>query len=197
MERRVKAIALVSGGLDSTLALAMVKRQGIEVKAVNFYTGFCITETQRRKGGRPDGTIPRNEALRAAADLEVDVEYVDLSGSGYLDVIVNPRWGYGANANPCVDCRIFMMRAAREIMEREGAAFVFTGEVLGQRPKSQRRDTLRTVERESGLDGRLLRPLSAKLLAPTVPEREGLVDRERLEAISGRSRHRQMALAEE
>jgi hypothetical protein len=197
VSRHGKGIALISGGLDSTLALALVRRQGIEVKAVNFYTGLCITETQRRKGGRPDGTVPRNEALRAAADLEVEVEYVDLSGSGYLDMLVHPRYGYGANANPCVDCRIFMMRRAREIMEAEGADFVFTGEVLGQRPKSQRRDTLRTIERDSGLEGRLLRPLSAKLLPPTVPEREGIVDRERLEAISGRSRKRQMELARE
>ena len=192
-----KAIGMISGGLDSTLALALVKRQGIEVKAVNFYTGFCITETQRRKGGRADGTVPRNEALRAAADLEVEIEYVDVSGSGYLDLIVNPRYGYGANANPCVDCRIFMMRRAREIMEQEGADFVFTGEVLGQRPKSQRRDTLRVIERESGLEGRLLRPLSALLLEPTVPEREGLVDRTKLLDISGRSRQRQIELARE
>jgi tRNA U34 2-thiouridine synthase MnmA/TrmU len=197
MQRPVKAIAMISGGLDSTLALALVRRQGILVKAVNFYTGFCITETQRRKGGRADGTIPRNEALRAAADLEVEIEYVDLSDSGYLDMLVAPRYGYGANANPCVDCRIFMMSRAKAIMEAEEADFVFTGEVLGQRPKSQRRDTLRIIERESGLDGRLLRPLSAKLLPPTIPEREGLVDRERLEAISGRSRGRQMELAEE
>jgi tRNA-uridine 2-sulfurtransferase len=197
MERRVKAIALISGGLDSTLALALVKRQGVEVKAVNFYTGFCITETQRRKGGRADGSVPRNEALRAAADLEVEVEYVDISASGYLDMLVHPKYGYGANANPCVDCRVFMMTRARQIMEEEGAQFVFTGEVLGQRPKSQRRDTLRIIERDSGLDGRLLRPLSAKLLPPTIPEREGLVDRERLEAISGRSRQRQMQLARE
>jgi hypothetical protein len=192
-----KAIAMISGGLDSTLALALVRRQGIEVKAVTFYTGFCITETQRRKGGRADGTVPRNEALRAAADLEVDIEYVDISGTEYLDMLVHPRWGYGANANPCVDCRVFMMRKAREIMLAEGADFVFTGEVLGQRPKSQRRDTLRIIERESGLDGRLLRPLSAQLLPPTIPEQEGIVDRARLLDISGRSRQRQMALAEE
>jgi tRNA-uridine 2-sulfurtransferase len=197
MASAVKAIGMISGGLDSTLALALVKRLGVEVKAVNFYTGFCITETQRRKGGRPDGTIPRNEALRAGADLEVEVEYVDVSDDGYLDLIVNPRHGYGANANPCVDCRIFMMRRAREIMEREGADFVFTGEVLGQRPKSQRRDTLRLVERESGLEGRLLRPLSARLLPPTIPEQEGKVDRSRLLAISGRSRQRQIELARE
>jgi tRNA-specific 2-thiouridylase len=197
MARQAKAIAMISGGLDSTLALALVARQGVAVKAINFYTGFCITETQRRKGGRADGTVPRNEALRAAADLEVEIEYVDLSDSGYLDMLVHPKYGYGANANPCVDCRIFMMARAREIMVAEGADFVFTGEVLGQRPKSQRRDTLRIIERESGLDGRLLRPLSAKLLPPTVPEQEGLVDRERLLDISGRSRLRQMALAKE
>ena len=197
MSSKVKAIGLVSGGLDSTLAVALVKRQGIDVKAVSFYTGFCITETQRRKGGRPDGTIPQNEALRAAADLEVDIEYVDISGGAYLDMLVHPKYGYGQNANPCVDCRVFMMRRAREIMEAEGAAFVFTGEVLGQRPKSQRRDTLRIIERDSGLDGRLLRPLSARLLPPTIPEQQGLVDRSRLLDISGRSRLRQMALARE
>jgi tRNA-uridine 2-sulfurtransferase len=196
-KRKVKAIALISGGLDSTLAVAVVKRLGVEVKAVNFYTGFCVTETQRRKGGRPDGSIPRNEALRAAADQEVDVEYVDISDSGYLDMLVHPKYGYGANANPCVDCRVFMMQRAREIMEREGADFIFTGEVLGQRPKSQRRDTLRIIERDSGLDGRLLRPLSAKLLPPTVAEKEGLIDREGLLDISGRSRLRQIALAKE
>ncbi len=193
----VKAIGLISGGLDSTLAVALIRRQGIEVKAVNFYTGLCITETQRRKGGRADGTIPQNEALRAAADLEVDVEYVDISGKDYFEMLVHPRWGYGANANPCVDCRVFMMRRAREILEAEKADFVFTGEVLGQRPKSQRRDTLRIIERESGLEGRLLRPLSALLLEPTIPEREGRVDRTRLLDISGRSRQRQMALAKE
>jgi tRNA-uridine 2-sulfurtransferase len=195
MKRQAKAIAMISGGLDSTLALALMRRQGVDVKAVTFYTGFCITETQRRKGGRPDGSVPQNEALRAAADLEVDIEYVDISGRGYFDMLVNPRWGYGANANPCVDCRVFMMRKAKEIMVAEGADFIFTGEVLGQRPKSQRRDTLRIIERESGLDGRLLRPLSAKLLPPTIPETEGLIDRSLLEEISGRSRHRQIELA--
>jgi tRNA-uridine 2-sulfurtransferase len=195
--RQAKAIGLISGGLDSTLAVALLRRQGVEVKAVNFYTGLCVTETQRRKGGRPDGTIPQNEALRAAADLEVDIEYVDISGKDYFHMLVHPRYGYGANANPCVDCRVFMMRKAKELMEAAGADFVFTGEVLGQRPKSQRRDTLRIIEREGGLEGRLLRPLSAKLLEPTIPEREGLVDRARLEDISGRSRHRQMELAAE
>ncbi|MHB8417747.1 MAG: thiamine biosynthesis protein [Myxococcales bacterium] len=192
-----RAIGMLSGGLDSTLALKLMQSQGIDVKAINFYTGFCITETQRRLGGRArDGKIPRNEALRAGADLGVEVELVDISEGGYLDIVANPRYGYGANANPCVDCRIFMMARAREIMEREGADFVFTGEVLGQRPKSQRRDTLAIIEKQSGLAGRLLRPLSAKLLPPTIPEIEGKVDRERLLAISGRGRTPQMELAD-
>ena len=190
----VKAIAMISGGLDSSLALALMKRQGIEIKAINFYTGFCITETQRRNGGKKDGSIPRNEALRAAADLEVDIEYIDISDSGYLDVIVNPKYGYGANANPCVDCRIDMMSRARKVMEAEGADFIFTGEVLGQRPKSQKRETLRLIEKKSGLDGRLLRPLSAKLLPPTIPELEGKVRRELLLDISGRSRAKQIGV---
>ncbi len=195
MKKQGKAIAMISGGLDSTLALAMVRAQGVEVKAINFYTGFCITETQRRKGGRPDGSMPQNEALRAAADLEIEIEYIDISGQQYLDMILNPKYGYGANANPCVDCRIFMMKKAKEVMEREGADFIFTGEVLGQRPKSQRRDTLWAIEKESGLVGRLVRPLSAKLLPPSIPEQEGILDRSRLGDISGRGRIRQIAMA--
>jgi hypothetical protein len=196
-KRQGKAIAMISGGLDSTLALAMVKAQGVLVKAITFYTGFCITETQRRKGGRSDGSVPRNEALRAAAEQETEVEFVDISGEKYLEMILNPRYGYGANANPCVDCRIFMMKKARAIMEAEGADFVFTGEVLGQRPKSQRRDTLWVVERESGLVGRLVRPLSARLLPPSIPEQEGILERSRLGAISGRGRLPQIAMAKE
>jgi hypothetical protein len=195
MRKRGKAIGMISGGLDSTLALAMVKAQGVEVKAITFYTGFCITETQRRKGGRPDGSVPPNEALAAAAQQETEVEFIDISGEKYLEMLLNPRYGYGANANPCVDCRIFMMRKAKEVMEAEGADFVFTGEVLGQRPKSQRRDTLWVIERESGMQGRLLRPLSAQLLKPTIAEEEGLLDRSKLGAISGRGRLPQIAMA--
>jgi tRNA-uridine 2-sulfurtransferase len=197
MKKQGKAIAMISGGLDSTLALAMVRAQGVEVKAINFYTGFCITETQRRKGGRQDGTMPQNEALRAAADLEIEIEYIDISGHEYLDMVLNPKYGYGANANPCVDCRIFMMKKAKEVMEREGADFIFTGEVLGQRPKSQRRDTLWAIERESGLKGRLVRPLSAKLLPPSIPEQEGILDRALLGDLNGRGRTRQIAMAKE
>jgi len=192
---RRKAIAMISGGLDSSIALQHVKRMGYEVKALNFYTGFCITETHRRMGGRPrDGVYPKNEPLRAAAESETDVEFVDIADA-YVEVVTNPRFGYGKNLNPCIDCRIFMLSKAREVMEKEGADFVFTGEVVGQRPKSQRRDTLAIIERESGLTGKLLRPLSGRLLPPVEAEREGHLRAEDLLDLHGRSRKEQIRYA--
>ncbi len=197
-EGEVRAIGLLSGGLDSTLAHALIKAQGISVKAVTFYTGFCIVETQRRMGRkRADGTVPRNDALHAAASLETELELVDISGPDYLEIVANPKYGYGANANPCIDCRIFMFKRAKELAEEWQADFIFTGEVMGQRPKSQRRETMRLIEKASGLEGKLLRPLSAKVLEPTEIEKRGLVDRERLLGFSGRSRKPQMELAKE
>ena len=194
---RPKAIAMLSGGLDSTLALHKVKQLGFEVKAVNFYTGFCITETHRRVGGRPkDGAIPRNDPLHAAAGAETEIEFIDVSDE-YVDVVTNPKYGYGAHMNPCIDCRIFMLRKAKEIMEAEGAEFVFTGEVVGQRPKSQRRPVMDLIEKEAGLEGRLLRPLSGRHLPPTEAEKKGLIQREDLLDFRGRSRKPQMALARE
>lgn len=195
--RKTRALGLISGGLDSMLSLKIVRDVlGCEVRAVNFYTGFCITETQRRRGvvGK-DGKVKPNEALLAGAQLGTEIEMIDISDQGYLDVIANPKYGYGANANPCIDCRIDMFVRAREILDEWGGDFVFTGEVLGQRPKSQRRSTLWVIERDSGLQGRLLRPLSAKLLPPTQAELDGRIDREKLFAISGRSRKEQMELA--
>lgn len=197
-KRKAKALGLVSGGLDSMLALKIVRDVlGCEVRAINFYTGFCITETQRRAGRkRSDGSVKPNEALEAAAELENEVELVDISDKGYLEVIANPKYGYGANANPCVDCRIDMFKRAKAILEEWGGDFIFTGEVLGQRPKSQRRSTMWVIERDAGLQGRLLRPLSAKLLPPTKAEEEGLIDREKLLNISGRGRKAQIELAQ-
>ncbi len=188
---------MISGGLDSTLAAALLLKQGIEVLGINFYTGFCVTEHHRRLGipGR-DGQACRNEALRAGADLEFEVRMVDIAEE-YYDVITSPKYGYGSAANPCIDCRMFMLGKARQIMQEEGADFVFTGEVIGQRPKSQRRPIIDLIEQKSGLAGRLLRPLSAKLLPMTIPEKEGLVDREGLAGIWGRSRETQFALAKE
>lgn len=197
--RKPKALGLISGGLDSMLSLKIVRDiLGCEVRAVTFYTGFCITETQRRTGKkRADGTVKANEALQAGAELENEVELIDISDQGYLDVIANPKYGYGANANPCVDCRIDMFERARQLLDEWGGDFVFTGEVLGQRPKSQRRHTMALIEKQSGLEGRLLRPLSARLLPPTLAEKEGLIDREKLFAVSGRGRKAQLQLAQE
>jgi hypothetical protein len=181
-----RAIALLSGGLDSTLALKVILDQGIEVEALNFVTPFC---TCSRGGG---GCAAR----RAAEEAGIPCRTISVTDELFA-VIKNPNYGYGSEMNPCLDCRILMFSKARECLEETGAAFVFTGEVLGQRPMSQQRRAMRIIERESGLEGRLLRPLSARLLEPTVPEKEGVVDRDRLLVIQGRSRRRQMALAGE
>lgn len=180
-----KAIALLSGGLDSTLAVSLIVQQGIEVIALNFVTPFCRCS---KRGCR-------SEAVKASEKLDVELR-VEYLGEEYLAVVRNPRHGYGKNMNPCVDCRILIFSKARKVMEEEGASFVFTGEVLGERPMSQRRDSMRIIEKESGLVGRLLRPLSAQLFPPILAEEEGVVDRSKLLAISGRSRKPQMRLAE-
>ena len=192
----VKAVALLSGGLDSTLAVKIVLDMGIQVDAVNIHTGFCLIDHRRYISSRRGEVPPRNEALRAAAELGVRIEMIDISGE-YLDVVLNPKHGYGSAANPCIDCRILMLRRAREYMERIGADFLVTGEVLGQRPMTQHRGTMRHIAKESGTADILLRPLSAKLLDPTKPEIEGLVDREQLYGISGRGRKDQIRLARE
>ncbi|MCD6169731.1 MAG: hypothetical protein J7J76_04160 [Candidatus Latescibacteria bacterium] len=178
-----KAVGLVSGGLDSILALRLVLEQGFEVTAVNFTTPFLAD-----RGGY-------SHLERICKQVGVKLRRVT-PGRDYIEMIKAPRHGYGKSLNPCVDCRIFFLRLAKQIMEELGAEFIFTGEVLGQRPMTQRRDTMRIVERESGLDGRLLRPLCAKLMKPTIPEHEKIVDREKLLAISGRSRKEQMRLAQ-
>jgi tRNA U34 2-thiouridine synthase MnmA/TrmU len=183
MESRSKAIALLSGGLDSTLAVKLMLNQDIEVEALNFVTPFC--QCNRR------GCC---EAVRVAKQFGISCQTVAVTNE-FFELIRHPRYGYGSGMNPCLDCRVLMFSKARRRMEETGADFVFTGEVLGERPMSQRRDAMRIIERESGLDGRLLRPLCAKLFPPTVPEREGLVDRDKLLDISGRSRKPQMALA--
>lgn len=189
-----KAIALLSGGLDSLLAIAVVRAQGVEVEALHFYTGFSIVERRRRLG---QGRSARGDAIRlSGARLGATVRIVDVSQE-YLEVVLHPRYGYGANVNPCLDCHLFMLRKARQHMVQIGADFVITGEVLGQRPMSQHRNALRLLERESRLEGLLLRPLSARLLPSTTPEKERWVDRERLYAFQGRSRKPQMQLAEE
>ncbi len=182
-----KAIALLSGGLDSILAVKIILEQKIEIEAVNFLTVFC-TCTAKGKTCL---------ASKSAADkLGIKLKVFEVSKE-YFEIIKNPKYGYGRNMNPCLDCRIFMFKKAGQYMVETGAKFLVTGEVLGERPMSQRKDAMRIIERDSGLGGLILRPLSAKLLEPTVPEKEGLVDREKLLSIQGRSRKPQMQLAAE
>lgn len=199
MEKKVKAVVLMSGGLDSMLTAKILERCGIEVCAINFYTGFCIAEQRRRVDGARSATSQKkieNQALKAAAEVEIPVEIVDISKE-YLDIVTNPKHGYGSNVNPCIDCRIHMLREARRYMERIGAKFIATGEVVGQRPMSQHRNTMRLIEKEAGVAGLVLRPLSAKILPPSLAETEGYVDREKLYGIFGRGRNPQMKIARE
>ncbi|MGC9286764.1 MAG: hypothetical protein ACP5E7_04360 [Hydrogenobaculum sp.] len=196
MSHKPKALVLFSGGLDSQLAAVNISKvQGIEVKLIHFYTGFCITEHKRRLGiPNKDGKIPQNPALKAAANLELPIEIIDISEE-YINVILNPKFGYGKNVNPCLDCRIFMLLKLKEIMEKENYDFIVTGEVLGQRPMSQTKYKLFIVEKETGLKGFIVRPLSAKLLPETIPEQKGIIKRELMWDISGRSRTKQINLA--
>lgn len=180
----VRAVALFSGGLDSILACRLTIEQGIQVLALHFVTPFYALGKKS----------PHYEARKMAGTLGIPLKMV-ATGKEYIQMIKNPKYGYGSGMNPCIDCRIFFFSRARKYMEEIGADFVFTGEVLGERPMSQHLQALKLVERKSGLTGRLLRPLSARLLEPTIPEKEGLIDRERLLAIQGRSRKPQIALA--
>jgi len=183
---RPHALALFSGGLDSTLAILLIQRQNINVTAVGFKTQFW-----GRYVDDPSSTLPQHPT---AQKFGFALKRVHLDKK-FIDIVLNPKFGYGKNMNPCVDCKILMLREAKALSEEIGADFIITGEVLGQRPFSQLRDKIHLIEREAGLKGKLLRPLSAKLLPPTEAEVKGLVDREQLENISGRSRKRQMELA--
>jgi len=183
---RIKALALYSGGLDSILACRVIMNQGIEVKAIHFITPFFGYD----KKGREDEA--ENYAFKQYAII---LKVVDVSHD-FLEIVKYPKHGYGKKFNPCLDCKIFLVSKAREYLEKEGASFLITGEVLGQRPMSQRRDTLRIIERDSGTEGILLRPLSAQHLKPTVPEEQGWVDRKKLFDFKGRGRKPQMMLAE-
>jgi len=197
-----KALALVSGGLDSMLAVRVMQEQGIEVEGVNFYTGFCVEGHTQAIRERDKNKNKRNNALWVAEQLGIKLHIVDISEE-YKDVVLNPKHGYGAHLNPCLDCKIFMvnqatlmLNKARELAGDAGFDFIITGEVIGQRPKSQLKWTMPVIARESGADDRLLRPLSALNLDPTLPEREGWVNRDELYGFSGRNRTPQMELAE-
>ncbi len=186
--KKKQAVALYSGGLDSTLAILAVLRQGIEVKAVTFLNHFGCDISDRSSCSK--------DPFSAAEKFGFEVKMCHLSDK-FIEIVKNPKFGHGRNMNPCMDCRILMLKEAGEFMDMTGAEFIITGEVLGQRPMSQRRDALNIIDREAGLKGHILRPLSAKLLNHTVPEEKGIVNRELLYGFSGRSRKPQMALAEE
>jgi tRNA-specific 2-thiouridylase len=175
-----RATGLISGGLDSILAARLILEQGIAVVGISFVTPFFSSQG----------------AQRATAALGIPLKVLDIT-EPHLAMLRNPKHGYGNNMNPCIDCHILMLREAGRVMEEEGGAFLFTGEVLGQRPMSQNKGSLLVVERESGYEGLILRPLSAQLLPETIPEQEGKVDRERLLGIKGRSRKEQLALAQQ
>ena len=194
MPQQRKAVALVSGGLDSLLAAKVVLEQGVHVEGINFFTGFCVEGHTHAIRQRDRRRRKRNNALWVAEQLGIRLHIIDIVDE-YKDVVLKPSHGYGANLNPCLDCKIFMVHKAHEWMHANGFDFIVTGEVIGQRPKSQRRDTMPVVATESGAEDRLLRPLCAKNLPATLPERQGWVDRDRLHGFGGRSRKPQMALA--
>ena len=175
-----RALAMISGGLDSILAAKLIKEQGIEVIGICFRSYFFNEEN----------------AKRMTKQIGIQLEVVDFSKE-HFDMVRDPKHGWGKNMNPCIDCHSMMMRYSGELLEKFNADFIITGEVLNQRPMSQNRSALDVVKRQSGFSDKILRPLCAKNLKETQMEIDGLVDREKLLDISGRNRKPQMALAEE
>ena len=183
----MKAIALLSGGLDSTLAARLILDQGVDVHGLSFKTVFSP--------GAPSPDTP-SPAQRAAERLGIPFHTMDHTQT-MLDLLDQPPHGFGSNLNPCIDCHMAMIRKASTLMESVDASFIVTGEVLGQRPMSQNKRSLGVIDEGSGLPGLVLRPLSALALPPTIPEKQGWVDRDKLLDIEGRSRRRQIRLAED
>jgi len=175
---RIKALALLSGGLDSSLAVKLIQEQGIGVEGISFTSPFFGQEN----------------AKRAAEELGIELYIRDVS-SEILEIVKNPKYGYGKNMNPCIDCHILMTQKAKEEMLEVKASFIISGEVVGQRPRSQNKQILEAIAKRADIPGNLLRPLSARLLPITDPEKRGLVNRERLLALSGKSRKPQLELA--
>ncbi|MBF0471267.1 MAG: tRNA (5-methylaminomethyl-2-thiouridylate)-methyltransferase, partial [Gammaproteobacteria bacterium] len=191
-----RAVALISGGLDSMLAVRAIQNQGIEVEGINFYTGFCVEGHTHAIRNNDRGKEKRNNALWVAEQLGIKLHIIDIIEE-YKNILLNPRHGYGANLNPCLDCKVFMVTKAKQWLEQNNFDFIITGEVVGQRPMSQRAATMPIVSGESGADDLLLRPLSGKNLPPTLPERMGWISRAGLFDFSGRSRKPQIKLAKE
>lgn len=187
MSKEKTCIALFSGGLDSLLAITLMKKLGYNVIILNFSSGFFF-KAYHKEGGV--------EKWKAPAPAGFDVRVVDIS-SDFFEMMKHPEHGFGSEMNPCIDCKILMLKKAKSMMEELGAGFVITGEVLGQRPMSQNSQAIREIEKKSGLEGWLIRPLCAKNLPDTEPEKLGWVKRDDLLDFSGRSRKRQLALAKE
>ncbi|MBI5146656.1 MAG: tRNA (5-methylaminomethyl-2-thiouridylate)-methyltransferase [Thaumarchaeota archaeon] len=182
-----KVVALLSGGLDSQLAVKMMQSQGFEVSAVAIKTPFCDFDCGRGCGFE----------IRERADtLGVNLKTVYL-GDEYIEMLKNPKHGFGSGMNPCIDCRSMMFKAAKKHMDEVGADFIISGEVLGQRPMSQHGPALKTIEKESELEGYIVRPLSGALLPKTIPEENGLIKRENLGMVRGRTRRMQLQMAQE
>ncbi len=179
------AIALISGGLDSILAAKLVMEQGFDV--IGLYCTSAFSKSYGNEG--------QTHAARVSKAVGIDLRVLDM-GRDYIDLVRKPSHGYGKHVNPCIDCKIYMLKKAKNLMKELNASFVITGEVLGQRPMSQRRDALDVIERDADMRGMILRPLSATLLQPTKAELQGLVQRDKLLGISGRSRAVQLQLAE-
>lgn len=194
MTQSRKAIALISGGLDSLLAAKIILEQNIHVEGINFYTGFCVEGHTHAIRNQDKQKQKRNNALWVAEQLGIKLHIVDVIDE-YKDILTNPKHGYGANLNPCLDCKGFMVRKAHEWILENNFDFIITGEVIGQRPMSQRKETMPVIAHESGANDLLLRPLCAQLLPETLPEKNGWVNREKLLAFNGRNRKPQMALA--
>lgn len=190
-----KAVALISGGLDSLLAVKVVQEQGIYVEGINFFTGFCVEGHTHAIRNHDKAKPKRNNALWSAEQLGIKLHIIDVIDE-YKDVLINPKHGYGTNMNPCMDCKVFMIKKAKQWMLENGFDFIITGEVIGQRPMSQTKFKLPLIAKESGADDFVVRPLCAKNLEPTLPEREGWLNREKLLSITGRSRKPQFEMAE-
>ncbi len=196
MNKQRKAVALISGGLDSMLAARTVMEQGIHVEGINFFTGFCVEGHTHAIREKDKAKPKRNNSLWVAEQLGIKLHIIDVIEE-YKKVLINPKHGYGQHLNPCLDCKIFMVNKAKQWMVENDFDFIITGEVIGQRPMSQSKAKMPIVAKQSGADDLLLRPLCAKNLPLTLPEREGWIDREKLHDITGRSRKPQMVMAEQ
>lgn len=190
MSSTKKAISLYSGGLDSILAIVILLQAAkvkLEIIPVKFVTPFFNYRDEKQE---------RRERDYLKEKFNVNLQIIDITDA-FLEILDKPKYGYGKNLNPCIDCKILMLKKARDIMQKEKSSFVFTGEVIGQRPKSQKFDKMRLIEKQTELEGYLLRPLSAKLLKETLPEKENIINRNGLLSINGRSRDIQLSLAKD